>query len=125
MVSSSTPMACWSVLFNKDIYSMKDSKGYDVLVTSSSKTSSLSSSTSKPSKMRPFVPCISVRAVATTGRFVVLRRRRVNSNPMPREAGVVRIQGRDMVHSVKEETDNLRMMTCSARGHGEVAIDIP
>lgn len=79
---------------------MKDDKGYNVLVTSSSKTSSLPSSTSKPSKIRPFVPCVSVRAVAMTGRLVVLRRRRVNSNPMPREAGVVRIQGRDMVNLV-------------------------
>ena len=103
---------------------MMGSKGNDVLVTSSSNTSSLSSFTSNPSKMRPFVPCISVRAVATTGRFVVLRRRRVSSNPMPREAGVVRIHGRDMMISVREEADNPGM-TCSARGHGEIAIDIP
>lgn len=95
---------------------MMGSKENAVLVTSSSNTSSLSSFTSKPSKMRPFVPLRSVRAVATTGRFVVLRRRRVSSNPMPREAGVVRIHGRDITVSVGQEADNAGM-TCSVRGH--------
>lgn len=55
---------------------------------------------------------------------MVLRRRRVSSNPMPREAGVVRIQGRDMVNSIREEADNPGM-TYSGRDRGEVAIDIP
>lgn len=72
-----------------------------VLVTSSSKTSSLASSTSNPSKMRLFVPFKSVRAVAMTGSFVLWSRRRVSSNPMPREAGVVRIQ--DMVVAIENE----------------------
>ena len=63
-------------------------------MTSSSNTWSLDSSTSSPVRRRSLVPTRSVRAVATTGRLVVFRRRRVSSKPMPREAGVVRIQGR-------------------------------
>lgn len=46
----------------------------DLLVTSSSRTSSLSLSTSKPSKIRCLVPCRSFRAVATTGKSQILSR---------------------------------------------------
>ncbi len=72
-------------------------KGGALPVTSSSRTSSLSLSTSRPSRRRSFVPEISLRAVAMTGRLVVLRRRRVSPKPMPREEGVVKIHERAMV----------------------------
>ena len=67
-----------------------------ILVTSSSKTSSLALSTSNPSRIRSLVFWTSFRAVAITGRSVVRSRRRVSSKPMPREAGVVRIHGKDI-----------------------------
>ena len=68
-----------------------------VPVTSSCRTSRRSGSTSRPSRMRARVPSRSVRAVATTGRGVLRRRWRVRCSPIPREAGVVRIQGEGMV----------------------------
>ena len=70
---------------------------FQVLVTSNSSTSSRFLSTSKPSKMRSFVPCRSLRAVATIGRSLVLSKCRVSSKPIPREAGVVRIHGKAIV----------------------------
>lgn len=68
--------------------------GCKVPVTSSSRTSSLSLSTSRPFSRRSLVPARSLRAVAMMGRVVVLSRRRVSSKPMPRDAGVVKIHGR-------------------------------
>lgn len=52
--------------------------------------------------MRSFVPCRSFRAVAITGRSHVFSRYRVSSKPIPREAGVVRIHGKDIVRWVQE-----------------------
>lgn len=62
-------------------------------VTSTVRTSSLSLSTSRPSRMRSLVPKISVRAVAITGRFVAFSKRLVSWRPMPREEGDVKIHG--------------------------------
>lgn len=63
-------------------------------VTSSSKTVSLSGSTSFKSLSNSFlVSWMFLRAVATTGRGVVLRRCRVRWKPIPRLAGVTRENG--------------------------------
>lgn len=67
--------------------------GERILVTSTSSTNNLLLSTSsRPSSNRAFVPSKSRLAVATIGREVFCSRRRVSEKPIPREAGVVRIQ---------------------------------
>ena len=70
--------------------------GGTVPVTSSFSTSSLCLSTSRPSKMCSLVLARSLRAVAMTGRSVVLSRRLASWRPMPRDAGDTRSQGFDM-----------------------------
>lgn len=67
-----------------------------VQVTSSFSTSSLCLSTSSPSRICSLVAFTSFRAVAMTGRSVVLSRRLASWRPMPREAGDTRSQGFDM-----------------------------
>lgn len=67
-------------------------KGFYILVTSTSNTNNLLFSTpSRPSSNRAFVPSKSRLAVATIGREVFCKRRRVSAKPIPREAGLVRI----------------------------------
>lgn len=76
----------------KDVWGGKVGKGFYILVTSTSNTNSLLFSTSsRPSSNRAFVPSKSRLAVATIGREVFCKRRRVSAKPIPREAGVVRI----------------------------------
>lgn len=71
----------------------KRKKECSLLVTSTSNTDNLLFSTpSRPSNNRAFVPSKSRLAVATIGREVFCKRRRVSEKPIPREAGVVRIQ---------------------------------
>lgn len=70
----------------------KGAKFFYILVTSTSNTNNLPFSTpSRPSSNRAFVPSKSRLAVATIGREVFCKRRRVSAKPIPREAGVVRI----------------------------------
>lgn len=66
-------------------------KGFYILVTSTSNTNNLLvSRPSRPSSNRTFVPSKSRLAVATIGREVFCKRRRVSAKPIPREAGVVK-----------------------------------
>lgn len=90
-----------------------------VPVTSNFRTSRRSGSTSRPSSILLFVPSRSVRAVATTGRFVVWSRRRVNCRPMPREAGEVKIQGCTIVSSGLEMQPRWTMGDCLTKGSRE------
>lgn len=76
-------------------------------VTSNSSTSSRWASTSRPSRMRAFVPFGSVRAVAMIGKVVVRRSWRVKERPMPREAGEARIHGWTMVYIDRDKYDTL------------------
>lgn len=67
-------------------------KGFYILLTSTSNTNNLLFSTpSRPSSNFAFVPSKSRLAVATIGREVFCKRRRVSAKPIPREAGVVSI----------------------------------
>ena len=90
-----------------------------VPVTSSFRTSRRWGSRSSPSSIRFFVPSRSVRAVATTGRFVVWSRRRVSCRPMPREAGEVKIQGCTIVRGRMKEQSPLAKGNCSGKGGRE------
>lgn len=90
--------------------------GLVVPVTSSCRTSRRSGSTSRPSNILVVVPSRSVRAVATTGRFVVWSRRRVNWKPMPREAGEVKIQGCTIVSGGLEIEQPSTMGDCKEKG---------
>lgn len=62
-------------------------------ITSSSRTERRAESTSRSLRIRAFAVSMSRRAVATTGRSVVLRSRRASWSPIPRDAGVVRSHG--------------------------------
>lgn len=74
------------------VWGGKGGKGFYILVTSTSNTNNLLFSTPlRPSSNRAFVPSKSRLAVATIGREVFCKRRRVSAKPIPREAGVVRI----------------------------------
>ena len=85
--------------------------GETVPVTSSFSTSSLCLSTSRPSKICSLVLARSLRAVAMTGRSVVLSRRLASWRPMPRDAGDTRSQGFDMADHKMTTSPH-----CSKRG---------
>lgn len=74
--------------------------GKEEPVTSSLRTDRRVGSTLRPWRIWALVCSRSLRAVATTGRSVLLRRRRASWRPMPRDAGVARSHGFRVIYSL-------------------------
>jgi hypothetical protein len=90
-------------------WELRDGRGGELPVTSSSRTVSLSASMPGRSKRIDLTPSTPLRAVATTGMVVVRNRCRVSAKPMPRLAG--QTKGHAIVRCCRMETHDKRMQS--------------